>query len=171
MHTVLSWRSPRLQARSIYIFYRFLQISAEIAEILGECSRYPTPSADFCRNLRFLQFLQKSKISAISAEIWREVRLSVDFCRKCAPFCRNFIFLQKGYTFCRFLRKSRISANPAESVPILQISAEILNFCRKCTPFCRFLQKSAEGWAFALKCKACTGRFASGLYHFCRNVT
>ncbi len=95
-----------------------------------------TLSADFCRNLRFLQFLQK-------------VYTFCNFCRnlkflqKCTPF-----FLQKFKKGAHLsLQKFKISAESAIGAYFLQKFAEILNFCRKVHTFCRnlrflqFLQK------------------------------
>jgi hypothetical protein len=91
-------------------------------------------SANFCRNLNFLQkgytFLQKFKISA----------------ERGTPFCRNLRFLKnlqksyisaEGVPFCRnlrFMQKSYISAERYTFLQKFKISAEI---CRKL----RFLQK------------------------------
>ncbi len=83
-------------------------------------SQGSTPSADFCRNLKFLQksaerpapyaeilnFYKKATPSAIPAEI----------CRKVCTFLQKFKFLQKGTPFCRFCK----------NLKFLQIYAERL---------------------------------------------
>ncbi len=127
----------------------------------------PTPSADFCRNLRFLQ---KSKISA---EICRKVYISAEIAERCAPFCRNLRFLQfmqegvhlsaerctLSADLCRnlrFLQKGvylSVQIFAGRCAHFLQSGVhtfcraererEMYDFCRaeRCAPFRRFLQR------------------------------
>jgi hypothetical protein len=94
---------------------------------------------NFCRNLRFLQ---KYKISAISAErrtlLCRNAEV-LDFCRKGVPLsAERYITLPQKLKISAEIRrkaypslqKSKVSAISAESVPFSAISAESLDFCR-----------------------------------------
>ncbi len=86
--------------------------------------------AEICRNLRFMQ---KSAESVHTfCNFCREVHTFCNFCREVHTFCRNLIFLQK---VCTSLQKFKISAGY-----FLQSSAEGVPFCRNI----RFLQRGAH---------------------------
>ncbi len=78
-----------------------------------------TPSADFCRNLSFLQSRDLQKVCPLLHKL-QKCKISAEICKRCAPFCK-------------FLQKSKISAEMHTLLQFLQkfyISAEIYTFCR-----------------------------------------
>ncbi len=123
--------------------------------------------------------LQKSNVSAISADF-------AEICRKCTPFCRNLKFLQRGahlsaeiaeiLDFCRNLQKVCTSLQKSK---VSAISADFAEICRRCAPLCRnlrFLQNLQKGTPFCRnirflqKPKSAISAEITEILDFCRKV-